>query len=105
MKKIPCLFCNKKISFSLYSQRNIEGGSAWCQKCNANYNIGDSNIYFSIRISNKAHLFYNVSKYTCEIFLGPDQSENHKKIIFPMDKFLLPLLKLKEKVNNIITYI
>jgi len=114
---IPCLFCNNYIHYDI------------CKTCHIKYNFlreylpglpqkrimsgdfGRLYIYsFYVTILtpvNEFEIYYNLRKLTCAI-LSPWGTPTGDKILvdnIPMDKFLIPIHELKDKVNNMLGYL
>jgi len=92
MKEITCLFCNKITLKNAYDE-------FWCQKCNSLYKVRKNNIILFDIIIDNIIIYYDLNNYTCRM------SFSDNEVIFPIDKFLVTLPELKEKINNILAYL
>lgn len=94
---ITCLFCNKPThSVSI------------CLDCAAHYFMDNLSIIYLFKIYlNNYCIIYYPKKYVCDVYHINYFDIDYKKIInnIPMEKFLLPPVSLKDKINNLMAYI
>jgi len=101
--RVMCLFCNKNCSRAL----------DYCHSCKASYNLTRERAFrpgniivssFNILIcNNKFIVHYYIEKGFCAINYLGDYSKS--EIVLPINKLLLLLPELEEKVNNLMAYL
>jgi len=103
MVVINCLFCNAQTPTSY-------PGGVFCRKCKTNYyrsSIGNEMIVssFNVKINDRFTINYDLNHYYCVLYYINNNKWIEVLKESPIDKLLLTLPELRDKLNNLMAYI